>query len=153
MINLGKGPTKSNETHEADIIIEEFMNGPYFGDERHITCYTLPKLDLQTVGTTEYVRGGFSQCDKILMIKRIKASYDRIGIDTLDHEEETANALGYPTIQEQQTEIDKVIIYDFKHSFVGWSANLQLEHKDFLTTKSSMAKGKYVFLFVTRLKE
>ncbi len=45
----------------------------------------------------------------------------------------------YPTKQEQQTDIGKVIIYDFKHSFVGWSANLQLEHKDFLLTKRSMA--------------
>ena len=73
------------------------------------------------------------------MIKRIKASHDRIGIDTLDHEEEPANAVDCPTKQEQQTEIGKVIIYDFKHSFEGWSANLQLEHKDFLTTKRTMA--------------
>ncbi len=134
------------------------------------------------------------------MIKRIKASYDRIGIDTFDHDEEPANAVDYPTKQEQRTEIGKVTIYDFKRSFVGWSANLQLEHKDFLTRKRSMAvsapgsrdskmrlgaesdreyghkeflfrqrpevggvialppaitseEGKYVLIFITRLKE
>ncbi len=129
---------RAEEMHEPDIIVEELMNGPYFGDERHVTCDSLPKPNVEAVGTTECVRGGLTQCDKTLIIKQIKASYDRVGLDTLEGEEPT-KSVDYLTEVERQTEVGEVIVYDFKHSFVGWSPNLQLEHKDFLITKRSMA--------------
>ena len=76
--------------------------------------------------------------DRAVMIKRIKSSYDCIGVDTIEQTGESNDKVDYPTPQERETDIGRVLIYDFKHSFTGWSSNLRLEHTDFLTARRSL---------------
>ena len=91
------------------------------------------------MGTTDRVRGGLSLEDKIILIKAVKASYDRIGLDTQEEDESHTKAMDYATPEERQTDIGKVILYEFRDSFQGWSPNLRLEHTDFLMTSRTMA--------------
>ena len=78
---------------------------------------------LKTVGTTDKVRGGLSQEDKAILIKAIKASYDRIGVDTHEHEESLTNTEHYATTEQRQTDTGRVILYELRDSFLGWSPN------------------------------
>ncbi len=94
---------------------------------------------MKTVGTTDKVRGGLSQEDKVVLIKAIKASYDRIGLDTQEHDESFTKTVDYATPEQRETETGKVMVYEFRDSFLGWSPNICLEHTDFLMTPRTMA--------------
>ena len=77
------------------------IKGPYFGDARNLALTSERLLKIfqadhrthtdddksefnspETVGTTDKVRGGLSHEGKVALITAIKASYDRIGLDT-----------------------------------------------------------------------
>ena len=70
------------------------------------------------------------------MLAQIKVSNDRVGLDTKGDSEGEEDRVDYVGAQ---TEISKVLEYDFKAGLVGWSPNLKLEHSDFLRTKRTTA--------------
>ncbi len=149
---FGQGKVAKNHSclPELEIIWEDLVNGPYFGDDRdlgerqgntippprgsfpcekdesEVTGQATSSGDkLAIVGTTSCVRGGGFQSEAL--IKRIQPSYDRIGLDTQDH----ADA-------EFDTSIGKLIIMelpDVRH----WSRNIIIDRTDFFETKRSMA--------------
>ncbi len=172
LVEAGKVAINRTNLHEPNILLEDLLNGPYFGDDRSLaltsdrllkifqekpsheietgTTQTFSDItnteivrtnlnSLETVGTTDKVRGGLSQEDKVILIKAIKASYDRIGIDTQEENETDTKVIDYATPEERQTDTGKVILYEFRDSFLGWSPNLRLEHTDFLMTSRTMA--------------
>ena len=145
-------------SQEPEILLEELLNGPYFGDTRNLalTSYRVLKVfqaegasadpstrnllerhdidieqsrtySLNTVGTTDKVRGGLSQEDKVVLVKAIKSSYDRIGLDTQEYEDTLINIIDYATPEQRKTDTGKVTLYEFRDSFVGWSPN-RLSH-------------------------
>ncbi len=59
---------------------------------------------LKTVGTTEQVRVGLSQTDKVILIGAIKASYNRVGLDTQEHEESLTKTRDYATPEQKQAD-------------------------------------------------
>ena len=67
--------------------------------------------------------------DRMSIIKQIKASYDRFGIDMQDD----------ATPESREAKFGKVMIYNFGNGFLGWSPNLCPEHTDFLMTHRTMA--------------
>ncbi len=89
---------------------------------------------VDAVGTTDYVRGGLC---RMRIIKQIKASYDRFGLDVQDDAQEVRESLK-STPETRGAEFGKVIIYNFGNGFVRWSPNLCLDYTDFLMTPRSV---------------
>ncbi len=75
----------------------------------------------------------------VILIKAINARYDRIGLHTQEEDETHTRLIDNATPEERQTDTGKVILYEFRDSFQGWSPNLRLEHTDFLLTSRTMA--------------
>ena len=107
LVNQGK-VAKSHSITELEILWEDLVNGPYFGENRDLEkrlgdsspaprgrspdlryesdaigqdCSSGEQLAI--IGTTIYVRGGGFQPEAF--IKRIQPSYDRVGLDSQDH--------------------------------------------------------------------